>query len=62
MILPEDRDTVSYLQLIRERIALRRELNAAKAELEKVRKEMIATELRMLDDAVFFERIFGRPQ
>ncbi|MFI6702046.1 hypothetical protein ACIBJC_24275 [Streptomyces sp. NPDC050509] len=52
---------MSQLQMLRERIVLRRERDAAVSELEKVRQELIANELRILDDGVLFERIFGSP-
>ncbi|MEV7427060.1 MULTISPECIES: hypothetical protein [unclassified Streptomyces] len=54
-------DALRLLQNIRERVALRRQYEATIAQLGELRQEMIATELRVLDDGVLFERIFRRP-
>lgn len=40
---------------------MRRQYEATIAQLGELRQEMIATELRVLDDGVLFERIFRRP-
>ncbi|RDG36710.1 hypothetical protein [Streptomyces corynorhini] len=60
---PTDHDDVlRLLQNIRERVALRRQYDATIAQLGKLRQEMVAAELRVLDDGVLFERVFRRPQ
>ncbi|MFF5567849.1 hypothetical protein ACFY7Z_19605 [Streptomyces sp. NPDC012623] len=54
-------DVLRLLQNIRRRVALVRQYDATVDRLGKRRQEMVATELRMLDDGVMFERIFKRP-